>query len=350
MQSSHRLENGRFQNVPAEAAPSLTGLIHWKVTQAWSQPARRDTDSFEFRQSVAPRFSQIEASGAANTHLTWLGHASALVYVDGVALLTDPVFGERASPSRWVGPRREVAPVLDAQQLPDLDAVLISHDHFDHLEESTIRVLAQRGPRQPVFIAPLGVGRLLREWGAQRVVELDWWGKTEIKGLNVHLVPARHWSGRGALDQNSTLWGGFVVTDRLAASRFYFAGDTAYGELFKEIGKRFGPIELSAIPIGAYEPRWYLANQHVNPQEAVRIHQDVRSRCSIGVHWGTYRATDETMDAPARDLRAALAQAPSMEGAFTVLPHGGTVVARQASVSAVGQGLDMALVGSCSAH
>jgi N-acyl-phosphatidylethanolamine-hydrolysing phospholipase D len=350
MPSSNRLENGRFQNIPAEPAPSLTGLIYWKLQQAWSQPARHDADSFEFRRSVEPRFAQAEAAGNAKTHLTWLGHASALVYVDGVSFLTDPVFGARASPSAWAGPRREVPPVLDALSLPDVDVVLISHDHFDHLEEETVRRLAQRGPREPTFIAPLGVGRWLRLWGAQRVVELDWWSNTEIKGLRVHLVPARHWSGRGALDQNTTLWGGFIVTDQASVSRFYFAGDTAYGDLFGEIGRRFGPIELSAIPIGAYEPRWYLANQHVNPQEAVRIHQDVRSQCSVGVHWGTYRATDEAMDAPPRELRAALAQTSSIEGQFVVLPHGATLIVRKSLNSSSRQMLERKPTEFCSAQ
>lgn len=254
--------------------------------------------------------------------LTWIGHSTFLIQVGGLNVITDPHFTDRASPLNWAGPERLTPAGLRLSDLPPLDLVLISHNHYDHLDDQTVRALARRHP-QALFVVPLGLRRWLLRRGVKQALELDWWQSTAGPGFCVHAVPAQHFSGRSATDRNRTLWCGFVL--EAAGRRVFFAGDTGYSRDFADIGARFAPIDLALIPIGAYEPRWFMRAMHVNPEEAVRIHRDIGSRLSVAMHWGTFRLTEEPLDEPPRMLAAALRAARVPDGDFRVLRHGETL-------------------------
>jgi len=230
--------------------------------------------------------------------LTWIGHASFLVRMDGATFLTDPMFSHRASPLSFAGPPRLVPPGLALDSLPPVDFAIVSHDHYDHLDLPSVRALARRGVR---FVVPAGMGALVRAAGAA-ATELDWWEQAPMGPVTVHCVPARHFSGRTLFDRNRRLWAGFVVTG--PTRRFYHAGDTARFDGFAEIGRRLGPIDLAAMPIGAYLPRRMMAPVHVTPEEAVQAAVDAGARRIAAMHWGTFDLADEPLDEPPRRFRA----------------------------------------------
>ena len=260
-------------------------------------------------------------SGTEPLAVTWLGHATALVEIDGHRLLTDPVWSQRCSPSRALGPQRLHPPPLPIESLPALDAVLISHDHYDHLDMHTVRALA-RTQRAP-FITPLGVGAHLREWGipASRVVELDWHASVQIGELRLACTPARHLSGR-FLSRNNTLWASFAVVG--PEHRVYFGGDTGYTGSFSDIGTEHGPFDLTVLPIGAYNKSW--PDIHMNPEEALRAHRDLNGDNSgvlMPIHWATFRLAPHPWAEPAERLT----EAAAAEGVEIAVPKpGGRVV------------------------
>ena len=314
---------------------------------------------------------------------TWVGHATVLVQLDGATFITDPVFGNRASPVSFAGPKRLIPPPfqIDDPNFKHLDFVCISHNHYDHLEKGSVRALHARFPGLRWYV-PLG----LKAWfksntriSTDQVVELDWWESQvdETTGLVITCTPAKHWSSRsGSWDRNRTLWGGFVVASGTkgeggtktkgmderegpsgeseggvegegegegegggddddgvgVGSRryaFYFAGDTAYQEeLFRDIGRRLGPFDVAALPVGAYDPQWFMRDDHCNPDEAATMHLEVRSARSIPVHWGTFCLTAEPMDEPPALLAKACARLGVAKGEFDVVQHGETVAAR----------------------
>ena len=260
--------------------------------------------------------------------VTWIGHATALVQIGHVNVLTDPHFSERASPVQWIGPKRWQPPAVRIEELPRIDVVLISHNHYDHLDEDSVRALNSQAGGPPLFIVPLGIERWLASIGISNARALDWWDSVKVKDLAVHLTPVQHWSRRTFADTNTTLWGGFVVEgeSRGKRRRVFFTGDTGYSKLhFTEIGKRFGSVDLALIPIGAYEPRWFMSAQHVNPEEAVKIHRDLRATLSVGIHWGTFQLTDEPLDQPVSDLAAARSRFGLGQREFITLRHGETL-------------------------
>lgn len=220
---------------------------------------------------------------AAALAVTWFGHSSALLEVDGGRVLVDPVWGERVSPSRRVGPRRLHPVPAPLSGLPQVDAVLISHDHYDHLDLPTVRALARHTAAR--FVVPLGIGAHLRRWGvpAHRVTELDWDGRVEVAGLVLHCTEARHFSGRG-LTRNTTLWSSWAVTG--PRHRVYFGGDTGYTRAFAEAGAALGPFDLALLPVGAYSHHW--PDVHMTPEETVRAHRDLRADVLLPVHWATF--------------------------------------------------------------
>jgi L-ascorbate metabolism protein UlaG (beta-lactamase superfamily) len=261
--------------------------------------------------------------------LTWVGHSTFLVQIAGRNLLTDPHLTERASPLRFAGPRRVVPPALALHELPHVDAVVVSHNHYDHLDLGTVRRLARQTGGSPTFYVPLGLKAWFAGHGMRKVVELDWWDQADEGELRFHLTPVQHWSSRTPWDANRTLWGGWMVehrpaVDRDAAFRFFFAGDTGYSRDFLDIAARFAPIDLALLPIGAYEPRWFMQVMHVNPEEAVRIHLDLRARHSAAMHWGTFVLTDEPLDEPPHKLAAARRAAGVPAEQFFVMEHGET--------------------------
>jgi N-acyl-phosphatidylethanolamine-hydrolysing phospholipase D len=235
-----------------------------------------------------------------------------LVQMDHVTFLTDPTWSDNASPFTFVGPRRFVPPGLAFEALPPIDFVLISHNHYDHLDLPTLRRLAAGGTH---FFVPLRVAGLLRNAGITAVDELDWWESRRIRGVDVHCVPSQHWSGRGLTDQSATLWSGWVVAG--PTRRFYFAGDTGYFAGFSEIGRRLGPFGLAALPIGAYEPSAMMRPVHLDPEEALQAGLDARAAVMIGMHYGTFDLTDEPLDEPPRRFQAEAQRRGLTDAAWT---------------------------------
>ncbi len=235
-----------------------------------------------------------------NPSITWIGHSTMLVRMDGVTFLTDPIFSERASPVTFAGPKRLAPPGVPLDDLPPVDFALLSHDHYDHTDLPSIAALARRGTR---FIVPLGMAELVREAGGE-ATELDWWQHARFGHVRIYCVPAQHFSGRDAFGgTNRRLWAGWVVAG--PTRRFYHAGDTGYFPGFAEIGKRLGPIDLAAIPIGAYLPRSIMQVVHLNPEEAAQAAIDLGTKRAIGMHFGTFDLTDEPPDEPPTRFHAA---------------------------------------------
>jgi L-ascorbate metabolism protein UlaG (beta-lactamase superfamily) len=232
------------------------------------------------------------------------------------------MFSERASPVSLAGPKRLALPGAALKDLPKIDAVIISHNHYDHLDADSVKAIGD-GPR---YFVPLGFSQWFNSRGINNVQELDWWGSAELRGLRFHSVPAQHFSSRTPFDRNEMLWSGWVIETR--AGKIYFSGCTGYAPLFQEIGKRLGPMRLSFIPVGGYSPRWFMKAMHVDPPEAVRIHQDVRSEQSVGMHWATFKLTDEHLSEPPVYLRKALKEAGIDENRFSVMNIGETRVFR----------------------
>jgi L-ascorbate metabolism protein UlaG (beta-lactamase superfamily) len=295
-------------------------LLRWKFS---ARPAR-----WPARVAVAPPAPPPAASDGAIV-ATWIGHSTFLLQTAGATVLIDPVFSERASPVAWAGPRRVLPPGLALADLPRLDAVLLSHDHYDHCDMASLRALAAGAARAAVFVAPLRHRDLLAAAGAPRTVELDWWESHALAaGVDVTLTPSRHWSNRLGTPRNHRLWGGFFLTFGAdGAKRVWFAGDTGYdAEIFRAIRARGGAPDLALVPIGAYEPRWFMAPMHMNPAEAVQAHREVGARLSVAMHWGTFQLTDEGCDEPVAALAAARTTAGVAPEDFRVLAPGGCVV------------------------
>lgn len=251
-----------------------------------------------------------------------IGHATFLIQAGGTAIITDPVYAERASPVQFAGPRRVRAPGIRFEDLPAISIVLLSHNHYDHCDLRALRALKQRF--DPVFVTPLLNGRLLRSVGIERVEELDWWSPATSTRVPISLTPAQHFSARGLFDRNRALWGGFLL--ELAGKRIFFGGDSGYGPHFAEIGRRFGPIDLALLPIGAYEPRWFMKDIHMNPEEAVQAHLDVAARQSIAMHFGVFQLTPEAIDEPGGRLVAALRSRGVPASDFRILDVGQSLI------------------------
>jgi L-ascorbate metabolism protein UlaG (beta-lactamase superfamily) len=321
---AHHRPDG-FQNIdPAARMPRPFGeFFRWQRERASLEipPPKMDLSA------LVPDLGFI---GGRTNHfsVTWIGHATALVQMGHVNVLTDPHFSERASPVQWMGPKRWQPPAVRLEELPRIDIVLISHSHYDHLDEgSVLRLNAQTGG-PPLFVVPLGVERWLEGVGITNTRALDWWDSVKVGEVTVHLTPVQHWSRRTLTDANTTLWGGFVVegASRGKARRVFFSGDTGYSrQHFTEIGSRFGGFDLALLPIGAYEPRWFMGAQHVDPEEAVQIHRDIGARLSVGIHWGTFQLTDEPLDQAATDLAAARGKRGVDSREFVTLRHGQTL-------------------------
>ena len=229
-------------------------------------------------------------------------------------ILIDPALGSRASPFSFAGPQRKTPAPLSIADLPRLDVVLISHNHYDHLDRTTVKAIVRRFP-QATFIVPLGLAKWCRARGVKQVHQLDWWQQTAVNGLCFDAVPARHWSMRTLRDRNRSLWCGWVV--RSASVRFWFSGDSGYSDSLLDIPGRLGPFNLAALPIGAYAPEWFMASQHMNPDQAVALWQAAGRPLTLPIHWGVYELADESLDAPPKELADALLRANERNDGFT---------------------------------
>lgn len=287
----------RFRNPDAPPTDrSFLDILRWRLgsrAAVWPQHV--------------PVHPVVPAARVDGMRATMIGHATVLIQAGGLNILTDPVWSERVSPFRTIGPRRVTAPGIAFEDLPPIDVILLSHNHYDHLDLDSLRLLVDA--HDPLIVTPLGNDALLRRHiAAVRVVAGDWGSSFDLPGgTTVDIVPANHWSARGVRDRRMALWGGFML--RGPAGLVYFAGDTGYGSgaLFADLAERYGPPDLALIPIGAYAPRWFMAAQHIDPDEAVAIFATLGARHALGIHWGTFQLTDEPREEPAERLAAALA-------------------------------------------
>ncbi len=254
----------------------------------------------------------------ASAVVTFVGHATFLIQTAAGNILTDPMYSNHAGPWNRFGPRRVRPPAIAFDTLPPISIVLLSHNHYDHCDLPTLGMLAKRF--DPLVVTPLGNGRLTRAAGIRRVEELDWWQSAQSSSVPITLTPAHHFSARGPFDRNRALWGGFMLTPDHA--RIYFAGDTAYAPFFHDIRQRLGPIDLALLPIGAYEPRWFMQSVHMNPAEAVQAHLDLDATESIAMHFGTFPMTAEGIDEPVRALEEARRTKSVPASAFRILGFG----------------------------
>jgi L-ascorbate metabolism protein UlaG (beta-lactamase superfamily) len=308
---SDHCDGERFFNPGATGSRGLRQILKWRMEgQRARWPERVENTRF------APPPADCPPGFAA---ITFIGHASFLLRLGGLTILTDPVFSERCSPFSWLGPRRVRPPGLALDELPPIDLVLLSHNHYDHMDLPSLRRIHARDA--PPIVTTLGNTRVLAGLGPVR--ELDWWQETEQSGLSITATPARHFARRGLRDQNRSLWAGFML--RTAEGALLFAGDSGTGTHWTAIRARLGAPGVALVPIGAYAPRWMMAPVHMDPQEAVQAHLDLGATRSIGMHFGTFQLTDEAMDAPVTGLAEAAASRGLGE-AFGVLGFGETAI------------------------
>jgi L-ascorbate metabolism protein UlaG (beta-lactamase superfamily) len=324
----HRPEG--FVNRYASTAEK-SGFFRWqweRFSQGLPKPPERPIVGAE------PDLSYVN-SGHRDVAVTWIGHATVLLQLDGLNVLTDPHWSQRASPVSFLGPKRHQPPGLPFERLPRIDAVVISHNHFDHLDQPTVaRLMAQRGG-PPKFFVPLGVQRWFKaevpgtvlDGTKQNVWGLDWGDEFKLRGASGDAVfkflAIQHWSARGLFDRSESLWGSWAILH--PKFRFWFSGDLGFSKDTADIGETLGSIDLAAIAIGAYEPRWFMKGSHINPTEAVQVMKDVRAARSLAIHWGTFEGlTDESLDQPPKDLALALNEGGVDPSHFRVLKHGET--------------------------
>ena len=245
-----------------------------------------------------PSFSPVNLQDN-EVNLTFINHASFLIQLKNLTILTDPIFSERAGPGGWLGPKRVRQAGIKFDELPQVQVILISHNHFDHMDMPSLIKLNKKF--KPLFIVPLGNKKYLQKNAIQNVIELDWWEKHTLNATqSITIVPAQHWSRRSFMDTNAALWGGFWLTSQ--SLNIYFSGDTGYSDHFKNIHKTLGAPDISLLPIGAYLPEWFMRASHLNPEEAVLAHIDLKSKLSIAMHHRTFKLSHEEIDAPASEL------------------------------------------------
>jgi L-ascorbate metabolism protein UlaG (beta-lactamase superfamily) len=312
--SSDHFDGRCFFNAAASAGRPLKDVLRWRLTAQ-----RKPWPQWLANRARPALPGNLDPGKVA---LTFINHITFLIQFRGLNVLTDPVYSERASPFRRIGPRRVRDPGLAFADLPRIDVVLITHNHYDHLDiETLVRLEASHAPQ---FITGLGNRTFLEQFGLRIVDELDWWHSVDAAGATVTMTPAQHWSTRGPGNRNRTLWGGFIVAAR--GRQVLFAGDTGYGRHFADIRARYGHMDLALLPIGAYEPRWFMRDQHMNPDDAVRAHLDLDPRASIATHFGCFQLTDEGIDDPVSELAAARQRHGVAAQTFQVLETGETAV------------------------
>lgn len=289
--------DGRRFFLPGARYKTSSEVMRWSMTRKPSVWPQAFPSPFEDKPPARV--------GDGGLRVTLIGHASFLIQCGGLNFLADPVFSERASPVGFAGPRRVNPPGIKPEHLPEIDAILLTHNHYDHMDLPSLKQIVDR--HRARIITPLGNDTILRAGGIEATMSVLDWGESVAlaNGVSVHAVPAAHWSARGLFDRRFALWCAFVLTT--PAGVVYHIGDTAYHQpLFRQVRERFGAPRLALLPIGAYEPRWFMRDQHMDPEEAVRAFVDCGARAAIGHHWGTFQLTDEAADAPAQSLAAAL--------------------------------------------
>ncbi|KAJ2610047.1 Protein-lysine N-methyltransferase efm4 [Coemansia sp. RSA 1365] len=330
-------KDGRFINPwDSFTNPPFTLFFKYMVSSVVGNPATKSLKEGRLPKQVSLDRTAIE--NPSNVQVTWLGHASLLVQLDGATVLCDPVFSKRCSPTQLIGPSRYTSAPATVAKLPEIDVLVLSHNHYDHMDWNTLKDLVARFPDLPVY-APLGNEPFLKSVGFKHVTMADWWEEFQVplkqnKSLTLACTPAQHMTNRGLTDQMATLWSSWSMLGP-DGHRFFFSGDTAYSAVhnnptkahcpvFAQIGEVYGPFDLAAIAIGAYGPETLFGGMHTNPEQAVLIHEEIRSKKSIGIHWGTFILTAEPIDEPPKRLEAEMKSRGHNPDDFSVLPIGGT--------------------------
>jgi len=307
---STHFDGKKFFNPPPYATKNFLDILRWSF-QNNKQKWPTHVENTAHPDLSAPKHDEIKT--------TFVNHATVLIQTEKLTLLTDPIWSKRASPFSWYGPRRVRKPGIAFHDLPKIDVVLISHNHYDHLDIPTLQKLEKAF--HPVFLVPLGDQALLQRYGMTHIVELDWWQTHHINQATITFLPTQHWSARWTNDKCATLWGSYGI--EVANKKIYFAGDTGYSKHFTEIKQQWGRPDLAFLPIGSYLPEWFMQENHMNPGEAVQAHQDLDAKKSIAIHFGTFQLSDEGIDKPVEDLQKALTKTPT-PSSFLILQVGET--------------------------
>jgi L-ascorbate metabolism protein UlaG (beta-lactamase superfamily) len=313
----HHKQSGGFKNIYGrQESPSPLKAIKWLLGKIIDRGVSANTPL----RKIDPREFEAEIK---KFRIFWLGHSTTLIQFKSMNIMFDPNLNEFAGLSSFAGRKRLVEIPVNIDELPQIRAVLISHSHYDHLDKKTVVELEKRF--SPLFFVPLRTGEILSSWGVKNIVEMDWWQYAEYGGLKISCVPAVHFSNRGLHDRDRILWAGWYVEDLFGGAKIYYSGDTAYGEHFKEIGERLGPPDLAILPIGAYEPRWFMKLAHINPEEAIMAFIDLKAREFLGVHWGTFKLSDEPVDEPPELVKKYAKENNISDERIHMLPVGGEI-------------------------
>lgn len=316
---SDHFDGKQFFNPSGHNASGFKEVVKWQSDQKREKKPWTIVQNPSFGDKPTPSVSDGEL------RVTYIGHSTVLIQMDGINILTDPVWYERTSPVQWAGPKRVRPAGIKMEDLPPIHLILQSHNHWDHLDIVNLPKIYARN--KPLIITSLGVSQFLKQHGMNNAVDMDWWdeytlnnvGNTE--GLKITCIPAQHFSGRGIKDRNATLWSGFMISSK-SSGNVYFAGDSGYATFFKQIGDKFGKIRLALIPIGAYKPEWFMGNIHCSPSEAVQIHHDVRAEKSLAIHHSTFPLADDGQREPIDELEKALILRGMSSDDFFVLEEG----------------------------
>ncbi len=333
----HHTSSGFRNNYIGSVTKPLGDVVRWQLQRIRDHlPPKPRLPTPQVGAELDFLRSNALAGADMSPAVTWIGHATALVQASGLNVLTDPIFSTRASPVQFIGPSRALRPGVALEDLPHIDVVVISHNHYDHLDRTTVQALAQQAGGAPLFLVPLGIRAWLQRLGITAALELDWWDRhvhdgADSRPVEFHFVPAQHWSGRSIRDRNKTLWGGWAILGH--DFHWFFTGDTGYSQDFADARRTFaarqaeehgGGFDIALIAVGACLPRWFMKDQHVDLEEAVQIHLDLAAKRSMGVHWGTFQLADDPLDQPLHDLAGACRAKGLAEEAFFLMPVGGT--------------------------
>ena len=305
---SNHFNGTTFENMNNVEAKGFGDVLKWMM--------RRDKEPWQEKPDLPYANAPVENS--APLRITFVNHSTFLIQWQGKNILTDPIWSQRTSPVSFAGPKRMRPPGIKFDDLPPIDAVIISHNHYDHLDLPTVRQLEKK--YQPLFIVPLGVDLFLENKGIGRIEVMDWWQEMELENMTIACVPAQHFSGRGMGDRDKTLWAGYVIIHQ--QQKLYYVGDTGYGPFFQQIKEKYSPFDVALIPIGAYKPKWFMSPIHMSPSEAVQVHRELEIGTSIAMHYGTFPLADDGRNDPVIDLQNAMKEQQVSNDDFILLEEG----------------------------
>lgn len=317
---AHHSING-FRNIYDNPEHGFASFLRWKLGRIHDEePAIKPVQMVPYMPDVVvPDYQRIDHPDPARIQIIWIGHSTFLIQIEGINILTDPIFNNRSSPL-GLGFERKSPPGVPFDRLPPIHAVLISHNHYDHLDSYTVKKMGNF----PKYFVPLKLGQWFLDQKITNYVEMDWWDSSMFKGIRIVSIPSQHFSRRTALDGNKTLWAGWVLETK--RGKILFAGDTGYSPHFKEIREKLGSMRLAFLPIGAYRPRWFMKTIHMDPPDAISAHKDLQAQQSIAMHWGTFFIADEPLGEPPLYLKKVMNEASMSDDSFLVLKFGETRV------------------------